>query len=87
MAEGSVCVSVCWCVWGRGAASVHTLAPHSPPPPFLPPAHPTPAPPEPRGVADSPRDLWYGIHGLRVHGITNMLLEAYHWIQSHFPYW
>ncbi len=29
----------------------------------------------------------YGVHGPRVHGITRMLLEAFHWVQSHFPYW
>ena len=40
-----------------------------------------------RGVADSPRDFWYGVHEIRVHGITNMLLEAFHWVQSHYLYW
>ncbi|KAL4452535.1 hypothetical protein ABPG75_008197 [Micractinium tetrahymenae] len=40
-----------------------------------------------RGVADSVRDFWYGVHEIRVHGVTNILLEASHWIQSHHPYW
>ena len=40
-----------------------------------------------RNVADSVRDMMYGVHGPRVHGITRMLLEAFHWVQSHHPYW
>jgi len=24
---------------------------------------------------------------MRVHGATNMLLEAYHWVKAHHPYW
>ncbi|KAL4426069.1 hypothetical protein ABPG77_007865 [Micractinium sp. CCAP 211/92] len=40
-----------------------------------------------RSTADSVRDMMYGVHGPRVHGITRMLLEAFHWVQSHFPYW
>ncbi|KAL4452532.1 hypothetical protein ABPG75_008194 [Micractinium tetrahymenae] len=45
------------------------------------------APPSSRGVADSVRDMMYGVHEIRVHGVTNILLEAFHWIQSHHPYW
>jgi hypothetical protein len=29
----------------------------------------------------------YGIDVLRAHGSTNMLLEAYHWLRAHLPYW
>ncbi|KAL4443960.1 hypothetical protein ABPG75_011697 [Micractinium tetrahymenae] len=40
-----------------------------------------------RRMADSVRDTFYGMGPVRVHAATNLLLEAFHWIQSHHPYW
>jgi hypothetical protein len=31
--------------------------------------------------------MYYGILQLRVQSSTNLLLEAYHWLRSHHPYW
>ena len=39
------------------------------------------------GGSASVRDWFYGTAELRVHGATNMLLEALYWIQSHHPWW
>jgi hypothetical protein len=50
-----------------------------PPPPLL--SGPT------SDGADSLRDWWYSPFHYRVHGAANMLLEAYHWLSSHLPYW
>lgn len=38
-------------------------------------------------MADSLRDTYYGMSPSRVHAATNLLLEAFHWVQSHHPYW
>ena len=40
-----------------------------------------------RDTADSLRDFFYGVGHNRVQGATNMMLEAFHWLQSHHPYW
>ncbi|KAL4425009.1 hypothetical protein ABPG77_002894 [Micractinium sp. CCAP 211/92] len=40
-----------------------------------------------RDTADSLYDFFYAVHFNRVQGATNMLLEAYHWIRAHHPYW
>ncbi|KAI3425325.1 hypothetical protein D9Q98_009089 [Chlorella vulgaris] len=40
-----------------------------------------------RDMADSIPDFFYGQGHNRAHGQTNMLLEAYHWIRSHHPWW
>jgi hypothetical protein len=40
-----------------------------------------------RTGADSLRDMFYGILQLRVQSSTNLLLEAFHWLRSHHPYW
>ncbi|KAL4437781.1 hypothetical protein ABPG77_005693 [Micractinium sp. CCAP 211/92] len=40
-----------------------------------------------RRMADSLRDTYYGMSPSRVHAATNLLLEAFHWVQSHHPYW
>jgi hypothetical protein len=39
------------------------------------------------GGSSNLRDWWYGPPHNRVMGSTNMLLEAHHWIRSHFPWW
>eukprot|EP00887_Chlorella_sp_A99_P003579 scaffold7.g3579.t1 len=40
-----------------------------------------------RDSADSLADFFYGAHHNRVMGASNMLLEAYHWLRAHHPYW
>ncbi|EFN59979.1 hypothetical protein CHLNCDRAFT_56485 [Chlorella variabilis] len=40
-----------------------------------------------RDGADSLYDFFYSVGHNRVQGATNMLLEAFHWIQSHQPWW
>ncbi|KAL4427668.1 hypothetical protein ABPG75_001757 [Micractinium tetrahymenae] len=40
-----------------------------------------------RDGADSLHDFFYSVGQNRVQGASNMLLEAYHWIRSHHPYW
>ncbi|PSC72923.1 exostosin-like glycosyltransferase [Micractinium conductrix] len=40
-----------------------------------------------RDVADSLFDFWYNVAFNRAQGAANMLLEAYHWIRGHLPYW
>ncbi|KAL4425254.1 hypothetical protein ABPG75_009270 [Micractinium tetrahymenae] len=38
-------------------------------------------------TADSLRDFFYHVSQNRAMGGVNMVLEAYHYISSHFPYW
>ncbi|PSC76549.1 exostosin-like glycosyltransferase [Micractinium conductrix] len=40
-----------------------------------------------RDTADSLREFFYHVSMNRAQGAINMVLEAYHWIQSHHPYW
>ncbi|KAL4447245.1 hypothetical protein ABPG77_007278 [Micractinium sp. CCAP 211/92] len=40
-----------------------------------------------RDTADSLRDFFYYTGQNRAMGGVNMILEAYHWIRAHFPYW
>ena len=40
-----------------------------------------------RDGADALRDFYYSVGHNRVMGATNMLLEAFHWIRAHQPYW
>lgn len=40
-----------------------------------------------RSTADSLRDFYYGWAQSRVQGAANLLLEAYHWLRAHYPYW
>ena len=40
-----------------------------------------------RDSADSLRDFYYSVAYNRVQGATNLMLEAWHWLRSHHPYW
>ena len=83
---------------GRGGSGKGSVAAgRSPPWPEgsghpTPPHHPHPTPPHPahpvrRDTADSLREFFYHVSMNRAQGAINMVLEAYHWIQSHHPYW
>lgn len=40
-----------------------------------------------RASTDSVYDFFYGWVNNRASGAVNMLLEAFHWIRAHHPYW
>lgn len=40
-----------------------------------------------RDAADSLRDFYYSVAHNRVQGATNLMLEAWHWLRAHHPYW
>ena len=40
-----------------------------------------------RDTSDSLFDFFYSVGHNRVQGATNMMLEAFHWIKAHQPYW
>lgn len=48
---------------------------------------PAPPPMPRRDTADSLYDFFYSVRFNRAQGAANMLLEAYHWLRAHHPYW